>query len=204
MPITIEITQEHKDKVAEMAANGMTAEMICKAIGISRATFYRKPELVKIFQAKLTESLNKIGRAMINGALAGDVQLITFALKMRGGFKEFAPPHLSEDFATKTHFEKQQEIDELWKSGEITTDNYTNLCDSLTKQYQLVEHEARLKAIEEALKNKDNASTYQIIVKDPDDESEEETKVEDIKDGETNNSTTQENTSEPIRPTEQS
>jgi hypothetical protein len=197
MTAEIFITEEHKQVVAEMAANGMTVEMIAKHIGMSRATLWRKPELVDIYRINYTKSINKVANALISRALNGETQLLQFVMRTRGGWKEHCP-QLSDNYASKTHQEKQAELDDLLKNAEITIDGYTKLSHSINEQYQVSEHEKRINELEKVVathkNNGANAAARNAVLANE--------QNGDNQNGETNNSETQEDSGEPIRTAE--
>jgi len=194
------ITDEHKAITERMAKAGMTAEMIAKACGMCRRTFFRKPELREIYQRCYIETIEKVSDALIAKALQGDTNLMIFVMKTRGGWKEYAPP-LSDEFPNKTHAEKQLELDEMLACGHISVDGYTKLTQSLTSHYQIVEHEKRINELEKVAtmqkNNGANAAARNAALANDNNK-----QTEDNQGGETNNGETQENTGESIRVTE--
>lgn len=184
--MTIEVTEDHKEVIDRMARKGMTIKMVAAAVGMCERNFYRKPELLRIYHKAHRESIEKVGAAIFKRALEkDDITAQIYILKTQAGWSEHSYVSL-DDFAGKTHAEKQQQIDEMLEAGELSVENYKHLAKSLGEQYQVAEHETRLRVLEAAIKPTNDPVVSEIV------------KIEDEgeTDGETNNEEAQGNPGE--------
>lgn len=139
------------DTVKRMAAHGMNLDTIAKALGIHETTLWRNPQLKKIYNQEYAKSFDKVAECALSKALQGeDSALMIFILKTRARWKEHTFIEL-DDF-TGDYSDKKLAIDEAFREGRLSVENYEKLSKSLTDQYQVNEHEQRLSLVEKALK----------------------------------------------------
>lgn len=139
------------DTVKRMASNGMNLDMIAKAIGVHETTLWRNKQLKTIYNQEFAKAIDKVAECALSKAMDGeDAGLMIFILKTRARWKEHTFIEL-DDFKGD-YAEKKIAIDEAFREGRLSVENYEKLSKSLTDQYQVDEHEQRLSLVEKALK----------------------------------------------------
>lgn len=68
-----------------MASHGTSLENIAKIMGCSRATFYNRPDLMKVLNEGRAVGLHKIENVLFKLAINGNLNAVVFYLKTRGG-----------------------------------------------------------------------------------------------------------------------
>ena len=87
---------------------------------------------------------------MYEKTMDGDPKVLTLVAATRLGWTK--GNKLEDEEFTGDYQQKKDAVDQALREGRLCISDYQRMVDSITKQYQVDEHEKRLKALEEIVK----------------------------------------------------
>jgi hypothetical protein len=158
MSIEFVPTPDQIDVIKRMASHGLNRDMVAKALGINERTLIRNKEIKELYNQAYTAPLEEIAKTMYEKAMAGDPKVLTLVAATRLGWTK--GNKLEDEEFTGDYTQKKAAIDQALRDGRICISDYQRMVDSITKQYQVDEHDRRLTALEKIVEEKQNLGGY--------------------------------------------
>ena len=158
MPAEFIPTDEQKEVVKRMASHGLNLDMVATALGVSDRTLIRNPELKTIYNQAYIIPLEEIAKTMYEKAKEGDAKVLTLIAATRLGWTK--GNKLTDEEFKGDYNQKKTVLDQALREGRICISDYQRMVDSITKQYQVDEHEQRLTALEKAIEQGQNTAGF--------------------------------------------
>ena len=153
-------TDTEKETVARMAGHGLNMDMCATALDMHLRTFYRYPELVKIYKDAYVFTMGKIAYNMLERACSDhpdSSKLMTYLGNTRMGWSKDKDPFVPDIDLAGTYKEQKTQLKQLLKNKEITIKQYNELSTTLNDDYKVEEMEEIKKRLDELENSK---STY--------------------------------------------
>lgn len=131
----VEMTDEDRATIKELAAHGMNIEQIANVMNYRRRTLYRRifkdDELKAVIEEGRSEGLAQVTKTAFQLAVSGECPPMTmFFLKTRGGWRETD--------------KKDEGASDLPKNIEITKDNVLEYEEKLKKSLEFIKQQKQI------------------------------------------------------------